>query len=134
MFRGVIVERFDSCVRWCIDHWKAWGIPTIVTSIVGAGTWLLARRKDWNDKRRANAERDLDSKVLQALQNRNLWDSRRGMTGAGDPLVRSAELAQSLSLDCDTVCDSLERLEARAECGMPAEPWIIPHLIGTFSI
>lgn len=107
------MERFDDVLRWCIDHWKAWGIPTIVTSVVGAGRWLLARRKDWNERRRAGTEREIDFKVLQALQNRALWDSRRGMTGAGDPLVRSAELAQSLSLDCDAVCDSLERLEAR---------------------
>jgi hypothetical protein len=107
------MERFEHFLRWCIDHWKAWGIPTIVTSVVGAGTWLLARRKEWNETRRANAEKELDSKVFKALQNRDLWNSRRGMTGAGDPLVRSAELAQTLRLDCDTVNDSLERLEAR---------------------
>jgi hypothetical protein len=30
------------------------------------------------------------------------------MTGAGDPLVRAAELGGVLSLDCDAVIDSLE--------------------------
>jgi len=109
------MERFEYLLRWCIQHWKTWGIPAIVTSVVGAATWLIARRKEWNEKRHANAERELDSKVLRALQNRDLWDSRRGMTGSGDALVRSEELAQALSLDCDTVSDSLERLEARGK-------------------
>lgn len=128
------MDHFEHFLRWCIDHWKAWGIPAIVTSVVGAGTWLLARRKEWNETRRANAERDLDSQVLQALQNRGLWDTRRGMTGAGDPLVRSAELAQALSLDCETISDSLERLEARGRVrnaggtlDNPAPYWHILH-------
>lgn len=41
----------------------------------------------------------VDSRVLQALES-------------GD-LIRSAELAETLSLDHEAVADSLERLEAR---------------------
>src|SRR2546425_5786522 len=128
------MDRFGNLLRWCIDHWKSWGIPTMVGSVVATGTWLLARRKEWNEARRAKAERAVDAQVIRTLQNRDLWDSRRGMTGAGDPLVRSAELAEALSLDCDTVIDSLERLEARGRVrnaggtlDNPAPYWHILH-------
>jgi len=128
------MERFGNLLRWCIDHWRSWGITAIVGSAVTACTWFLARRKEWKEARRAKAESALDSKVIRALQNRDLWGPPRGWTGAGDPLVRSAEMAEALSLDCDAVIDSLERLEARGRVrnaggtlNNPATCWHILH-------
>jgi hypothetical protein len=107
------MERFRNILRWCIDHWKGWSIPTIVGSAVTAATWILARRREWKETRRAKAESAVDSRVLGALQDRNLWALPRPFTGAGDMLVRTAEIAEALSLDCDVVIDSLQRLEAQ---------------------
>ena len=128
------MERFENLLRWCIDHWRTWGIPAIVGSAATAGTWLLARRKEWNEARRAKADRAVDSQIIGALQNRDLWGPPRPMTGAGDPLVRSAEIASVLSLDCDAVTDGLERLEARGRVrnaggtlDNPASYWHILH-------
>ena len=108
------MEHFENLLRWCIDHWKSWGISAIVGSAAAAATWILARRKEWKEARQVRADAAIDSKVLETLDNRDLWcSSARGMTGAGDLLVRSAEIAEFLSLDRDTVIHSLERLEAR---------------------
>lgn len=130
------MEHLVSVLRWFLDHWKNWGIPTVafVGSVVGAATWLRARWKEREEARRAKAESAVDSRVIQALQNRNLWSSHRGFTGAGDLLVRSAELAEALELDCDAVTDSLKRLEAQGRVrnaggtmNNPAPNWQILH-------
>jgi hypothetical protein len=109
------MERFGNLLRWCIDHWKSGGISTIVAGGITAITWFLAHRKEWKQARRAKADSAVDFRVIQILQNRKLWVSPRGMTGAGDPLVRSAELAEALSLNPDAVNDSLERLKAQGK-------------------
>jgi hypothetical protein len=128
------MERFGNLLRWYIDHWKSWSIPTIVGSAATAGTWFLARRKEWKEARRAKADSAVDSQVIRTLQNRDLWGPPRGMTGAGDCLVRSAEIAEALSLDCDAVTDTLERLEAQGRVrnaggtlDNPAPYWHILH-------
>ena len=121
-------------MRWCIDHWKSWGITALVGSAAAAGTWFLARRNEWKEARRAKSDSAVDSEVIRALQNRDLWTGQRVRTGAGDPLLRSAKIAEALSLDCDAVADSLERLEARGRVGKengtldnPAPYWFILH-------
>ena len=65
--------RFSAAV---LLGWK------LVSSIVGAGTWLYARRKQWNESRRIKAERNVDLRVLESLQNSDLWGPRP-MTGSG---------------------------------------------------
>ena len=103
----------ENLFRWGIERWQSWGIPTIVASITASVTWFIARRSEWKEARRVKADNAVDSQVLRALQNRDLWGGARPVTGAGDRLVRSAEIAETLSLDCDAVADSLERLEAK---------------------
>ena len=108
------MERFGHILRWCIEHSKSWGIPTIVGTVAATGTWFLARRKEWKEARQAKADSVVDSKILQTLQDRKLWcGPRRVMTGAGDPGVRSTEIAEAFSLDREVVIDSLRRLEVR---------------------
>ena len=103
----------EHLVRWCIEHWKSWGVTTLIASPVGAATWILARQKEWKEARKTKAENSVDLRVIRALENRGLWGGVRGMTGGGDPAVRSAELAEKLSLNHDVVVESLERLETK---------------------
>jgi hypothetical protein len=103
-------EKFSG---WGIERWQSWGVPTVVASITASVTWFLARRSEWKEARRAKADSALDSQVFRALQNRDLWGASRPVIGAGDRLVRSAEIADALSLECDAVADSLERLESK---------------------
>jgi hypothetical protein len=124
----------ESLFRWCIDHWTSWGIPTVVASTAAAGTWVLARRTEWKEARRVKADSAVDSQVFRALQNRDLWSAPRPTTGAGVCLVRSEEIAEALSLDCDVVADSLERLEAKGRVqnkggtlDNPAPYWFVLH-------
>lgn len=78
---------------------------------------LLARSVDVPDEHSALQGRaslaDIDGRVLEALGDRALWTGARPMTGAGEPAVRSSEIAQLLSLDTETIADSLERLESK---------------------
>jgi len=124
----------ENLFRWGIERWQSWGIPTVVASIAALVTWFLARRTELKEARRVKADSAVDSQVFRALQNRDLWGASRPMTGAGDRLVRSAELAEALSLDCEVVADSLERLEAKGrvknEGGTldnPAPYWFALH-------
>jgi hypothetical protein len=75
------MERFGNPLRWFIDRWKRWGVPTIVGSALTADTWILARRKEWKEARRAKADSAVDSRVIGDLQNRNLWGPPRPWTG-----------------------------------------------------
>lgn len=124
----------ENFFRWGVERWQSWGIPTVVAGIAASVTWFLARRTEWKEARRAKADSAVDFQVFRALQNRDLWGASRPMTGAGDRLVRSVELAEALSLDCDVVADSLERLEAKGrvknEGGTldnPAPYWFALH-------
>lgn len=119
------MQFLGNVVRWFVDHWKS--ISAMIGSVITGGTWFSARRKD----RKANA---IDSQVLSVLQRRDLWHAPRARTGSGDPVVRSAEIAEALSLDCDKVTESLERLEARHRVrnaggtfDNPAPYWHILH-------
>jgi hypothetical protein len=126
--------RLENLLRWCVDHWESWGVTAIIASLAGGGAWLLARRKEWKEARRAKAERAIDDRVIRALQNPDLWAGPRPFTGAGDRGVRSTELAEALSLDQEVVIGSLDRLEARGRVrnaggtlGNPAPYWHILH-------
>jgi hypothetical protein len=110
------MDGFRNLLRWPIEHWKSWGVYAILLGVSNFGTWILSRRKDWAEwrvSRQAKADKKVDDKVLQALGNFTLWGYQRSMTGSGIPYVRASEIAEHLSLDSDTVSDSLERLEAR---------------------
>ncbi len=110
------MERMQDVWHWVADHWRTWGLTAFLLAVSNLATWILSRRKDWTEwkaSRQAKADKKIDAQVLQALGNPNLWAQLRPLTGAGVPLVRSAEIAQHLSLDGDIVGDSLERLEAR---------------------
>ena len=109
-------------------------MTTVVASTAATGAWVLARRTEWNEARRVKANSAVDSQVFRALQNRDLWGASRPTTGAGDRLVRSAEIAEALSLDCDVVAESLERLEAKGRVrnaggtlDNPAPYWFALH-------
>jgi hypothetical protein len=86
-------------LHWQIIHWKAWGIPAVLGSIATWSTWFLTRKKEWTESRRVSSEGKIDAQVIEAMQNRELWTSPRGMTGAGDPLIRSGEIAEALSIE-----------------------------------
>jgi hypothetical protein len=110
------MERLPDIWGWVDAHWKSWGIYAVILGVSNFVTWILARRKDWNEwraSRQAKADRKIDAQVLQAIGNPTLWGNQRPMTGSGIPYVRAAEIAEHLSLDSDTVSDSLERLEQR---------------------
>jgi hypothetical protein len=107
------MRRLEHLLRWCIEHWKNWGVTTLIASAAVAGTWILARRREWTEARKVKAQKTVDSRVIRALEDRGLWTGIRGITGGGDPLVRSRELAEKLSLDCEVVIESLDRLETR---------------------
>jgi hypothetical protein len=126
------MERCGNLLSWCVDHWKS--ITAIAGSTFTAGTALLAWRNKCKEARRAKADIEVDSRVIEALQNRDLWGRPRPFTGAGDRGVRSGEIAEALSLDTDIVIESLERLEVqgRVRCGDgtlgdPAPYWFILH-------
>ena len=105
--------RLEHLLRWCIEHWKNWGVTTLIASAAVAGTWILARRRESTQARKVKAQKTVDSRVIRALEDRGLWTGIRGITGGGDPLVRSRELAEKLSLDCEVVMESLDGLETR---------------------
>jgi hypothetical protein len=97
------------------EHWKSLGITSIVAAAASTITWILARRKEWVAARKEKTERKIDAQILQSLQNRDLWKGPRPVTGSGDFAVRTAELADALKLENDTVADSLERLKWRGK-------------------
>src|SRR5580765_6797417 len=94
---------FRSVARWTVEHWKAWSIPAVIGTIVSVIGWSRARRKEWKESKQARTESEVDSQVLGALGNPNLWPMPRPITGAGVPVVRASEVAEHLSLDTDTV-------------------------------
>lgn len=75
---------------------------------------------------------EIDRRVLETLGDRTLWTGARPMTGAGEPAVRSSEIAQLLSLDTEIIADSLGRLESKGRAknaggtlDNPAPYWFI---------
>jgi hypothetical protein len=112
------MELLEKLFGWCVDHWKtitavSVSIVAIVSTAVAGGTRLHSWLRGWQEAQRGKKNKELDSKVFQALQDPDLPRSSRGMTGAGDPLTRSADIAEALSLDQEDIVDSLGRLEAR---------------------
>jgi len=103
----------DNPWPFFISHWTQ-----IVAWIIGNATggifvWLYPNRKEWREERKVKAEREIDSRVIEALGDFDLWKGPRPMTGAGILAVKSDEIAEHLRLSQDDVADSLERLEAR---------------------
>ena len=71
-------------------------------------------RTEWNERRKQKVEAKVDSRVLAAISNYELWTGQRPITGAGIPVVQAQEIAEALNFDLDTVADSLERLRWRS--------------------
>lgn len=108
-------------------HWKTIGAGGVVTTIMG----LWAKWRGW---RKDKAASKVDAQIIRALQDHELWSGPRPFTGSGDLGVRSAEIAQALSLDIEVVIASLDRLEARGRVrnaggtlNNPAPYWHIIH-------
>jgi hypothetical protein len=100
-------------LHWLAMVWKSWGATALIAGTASSVTWALSMRKQLNDSKRAKHEKSVDSRVMNALETPELWKGPRPMTGAGDRAVRRDELADELSLDEETITESLERLEAR---------------------
>lgn len=128
------MEYFTGLLRWCIDHWKVWGIGSIIGGGVAFVGWYSTQRKNWKEARTAKAHRAIDGKVIKLLQTHDGWKNWHPITGAGDIQVRSAEIAERASLDQEEVIESLERLEAKGRVKRvdgtsdnPAPRWQIIH-------
>jgi hypothetical protein len=100
--------------HWLVDHWTAWSIPTVVAGAIATGSWILARSKEWKASRQDKAEKKIDARVFEALENNALWPQNRPLV-VGYLVVWAQEIADHLSLDKDVVYDSLERLQARGK-------------------
>ena len=88
------------------------GIGFSVGAIVGATfKWFYPSRKEWKEERRLNFEKEFDRRLMEAIENRDLWKGPRPMTGGGDRAVRGDELAEHLEEDIEETRASLERLE-----------------------
>jgi hypothetical protein len=86
-----------------ILHWRVWalsGVAWLFGTFVGAAfKWRYGSYKEWNAERKEKRERAVDSRVIQAMKNFDLW--------------KTAEMAKYLKLERDAVVESLERLEMR---------------------
>ena len=107
------MEAVRDFLQSVVDHWKRWGLTGLITAAASAITWAVARRKDWAEAKSEKLNKDIDARVMAALEDRNLWTGPRPMTGVGDLAVRADELAQALALEYEDVVHSLERLVVR---------------------
>jgi hypothetical protein len=111
------MERPEHIWQWIDDHWKTWGVYAILLGVSNFGTWILARRKDWNEwkaSRQAKADKKIDARVFEALENNALWPQNRPLV-VGYLVVWAHEIADHLSIDKDAIFESLERLQARGK-------------------
>ncbi len=127
------MECLTAFVQWFGEHWK--GLLTAAGGVAGRAQGCKKLIKEWKEARQTKLNRYNDARVFESLSNRDLWiKTGRPMTGGGDPLVRSIEIAEALSLKHDVVTDSLERLEARGKVrnaggtlDNPAPYWHVLH-------
>ncbi len=96
--------------QWIIVHWNGWGVNGVVAAIASGTTWILARRKEWKDSRRAKANAKIDTAVFAQIRP----------IGNYAPLFDSEMIATALSIDRDAVADSLERLEIQGKVSRQA--------------
>jgi hypothetical protein len=119
------MERPEDIWHWITDHWKSWGIYAVILGASNSVTWILARRKDWNEwkaSRQAKADKKTDARVFEALDNNGLWPQNRPCVG-GYCLVWPQEMSDHLSIDKDAIFDSLERLQTHGNMENPAPRW-----------
>lgn len=95
-----------------------WIVPGSIGAVIGSGAteafrWMYPSRKEWTAARQAKTTKEIDRRVIEALENRTLWKGPRPITGSGDVAVRADELAGVLSLSEEDVADSLDRLESQ---------------------
>ena len=126
----------ENSWNWIAAHWGTWVISGAFGFAGGmlGGTfkWFYPSRMDWSESRTRRAQAKIDSKVLTAISDYDLWKSSRPMTGAGIPAVRAEEIAEAISLDLDSVADGLERLGQRglvrkSESSVPPYWWHVPR-------
>lgn len=136
-----IMNHLGRFFAWCMNHWSQLGTPALLVGMGGLFKWLYPSRKDWADERRAKAartrekaERDVDSKIISALNDRTIWTGAVSVTGAGYAAVRATQIAEVMILDRQIVVDSLERLEVQGRVRKgggtfsdPAPYWTIIH-------
>ena len=91
-----------------VRYWKELGIS--VPTAIGALVWIHGKYKAQRQKR-------LDSKVLEALGN-HVWSRNRPVSGGGETFVRASEIAELLGLGRDVVAESLERLQTQGKVKM----------------
>lgn len=96
--------RLRDILRWGVEHWA------VITSVVAVGGWMLTLRSKRQALKQVKDEKEIDSKIVEALENRE--PPTQVMTGAGEVVVWAQEIADHLSLDKDKVFESLARLEA----------------------
>jgi hypothetical protein len=99
------------------NPWQ-WLVPGGIGAVIGSALtevfrWFYPNHKDWKAERQAKTEKEIDRRVMRALEDRSLWKGSRPQTGGGDYAVRVEELASALSLSDEDVSDSLERLGNR---------------------
>jgi hypothetical protein len=99
--------------NWISINWGPLSVGTCFAGGFSVFLWFFPNRKEWRAERRVKAEKNLDSKVHEALGNRTIWRGARGMSGAGFYAVRSDEIAEYLGLDAEAVGESLERLRVK---------------------
>jgi hypothetical protein len=94
-----------------IAHWANWVIPFVTWifgTVMGATfRWFYPSRKEWREQRRRKADEATDGIVLKHMRGDTLpkpflLDNRR---------FQASDIANALSLEVDSVFDSLERLE-----------------------
>lgn len=134
---------------WVIEHWRTWGISALFAAFVGYLKIFYDLRKARSDalaseiarqkaqralaaEKIATANKAIDDKIYDALGRGTAMWGQGVITGGGDRGVRSAEIADRLSIDVNAVVESLERLEAKRRVSNqggtmdnPAPYWVI---------
>jgi hypothetical protein len=113
--------------HWLIANWGPLGIGTGIGVFFSAAfslfKWKYPSGAEWSRAKQEQKVRDLDAKVLQSLASNKMPRSSRGMTGAGLPISRPAEIAAYLEVDRDAVEESLSRLEMRNRAATDHGDW-----------
>ena len=94
--------------------WALSGVAWLFGTFVGAAfKWRYGSYKEWSAELKEKREQAVDSRVIQAMKNFDLWKGTRPLVGGGGIPVKTAEMAKYLKLERDAVVESLERLEMR---------------------
>jgi hypothetical protein len=113
--------------HWITLNWGRFGIGAILIALVPFALkvfkWKYPSASAWTGDMQEKEDRELDSRVLEALANRDTPRRSRGQTGSGMPLTRVLELAEYLKADRNAVEDSLTRLGMRRRVSSSYGEW-----------